>query len=144
MDSSKYFHQPWYKLCWMLQQTRGFSPCDLGSLDYPQKIPSTHEFLASIIEFFKDLFILLVDQIDITRNTFNLLVVVFLSLIHCNLWKTIATNINYKITFLEFIIQGWQLNWKKFQILYEYRNPSWVVEMVQREEQKDHQFKRSN
>ena len=60
MDSSKYFPKPWYNPCWMLQQTRGFSPCDLGPLDYLQKIPSTDEFLARIITFFKEFFILLV------------------------------------------------------------------------------------
>ena len=53
MDSSKYFPKPWYNPCWMLQQTRGFSPCDLAPLDYLQKIPSTGEFLASIITFLR-------------------------------------------------------------------------------------------
>ena len=69
----------------MVQQTTEFFRCDLGPVDYPQKIPSTDEFLACKFNFFKDFLILLVDQIDITRNAFNLLVVVFLSLIHCDL-----------------------------------------------------------
>ena len=80
MNSSKYFHKPYTVLDTVLQQTSGFSPCDLGPLDYPQKILSTDEFLPCIIQFFKEFFILLVDQIDITRNTFSLLVFVFLSL----------------------------------------------------------------
>ena len=110
----------------MVQQTAEFFPCDLGPVDYPQKIPSTDEFLTCKFNFSKEFLILLVDQIDITRNAFNLLVVVFLSLIHCDLWKTIATSINYETAFLEFIIQGIhhhefiiQLSLHKFQILYE-------------------------
>ena len=132
MDSSKYLRKTWYNPCWMLHQTRGFSPCDLGPLGYPQKIPSTDKFLSIIIQFFQGVFYALSWPDWYNQKHFNLLVVVFLSLIDWDLWKTVATSINYKITSLEFIIQGWQLNWKKFQILYEYRNPSWVVDMVER------------
>ena len=100
MDSSKYFRKPWYNLCWIVQQTRGFLLVTLCHWATLKRFQVLMIFFPAKFNFLKEFFILLIDHIDITRKLLIFLLQCFWAWPIVNFEKLLPQVLTTKLPFL--------------------------------------------